>query len=126
MVQYTGEDWQKDILARDWLNSFCLINSIAGRLYKDIYSATDRERELLKIPEMRRLQQICYNECKAIDKLSGKDYISLNEILNKDNEMNDFTNDKELVEAPFNTSEGEVPQPKAPEGETESVLASNS
>lgn len=42
--------------------------------------------------------------------------------------MNDITNNKELVEVPFDTSEGEVAQPEVPavEGEVKARISTNS
>lgn len=68
-MKYTGENWQEDILDRDYLESFLLIDVIAGKLYKDIQSSTERRNKLLEIPEMQRLKNICIKECEVIDKL---------------------------------------------------------
>lgn len=75
MAFYTGENWQDDVLSRDWLDAHCLIKNIAYKLYKNDYSyAVDMEKKLLEIPEMKRLKSICYNECKQIDKIRQSYY----------------------------------------------------
>jgi hypothetical protein len=61
------EEWQAQIVARDFLDNVTMISAIANRLYPDIFYSRSREDKLLEIPEMGRLALICYKRAKKLD-----------------------------------------------------------
>lgn len=93
MVNYTEEDWQVDIIARDALDYFTLTSKIASILYPELLYAAEREKKLMQIPEMQRLRSICIERYKKDSKL-------LEEWRKKDFKMTDIkTKELPTVEA---------------------------